>query len=83
LTDLDEAQDLRRQILELTARYAALAHAPKPFVAGQSAVPVAGKVYGAPEMTSLVDSALEFWLTTGRFNAAFEQKLGEYLGVMR
>jgi CDP-6-deoxy-D-xylo-4-hexulose-3-dehydrase len=83
LTDLHDAQDLRRQILDLTAQYAALAHGTKPFVAGQSPVPVAGKVYGAPEMTSLVDSALDFWLTTGRFNAAFEQRLGQYLGVMK
>ena len=76
MTDLTDAQELRRQILDLTAQYAALAHGTKPFVAGQSPVPVAGKVYGAPEMTNLVDSALGFWLTTGRFNAAFEQRLG-------
>ena len=48
---------------------------PKPFVPGESAVQVAGKVYGEPEMRSLVDSALDFWLTTGRFNDEFEKKL--------
>jgi CDP-6-deoxy-D-xylo-4-hexulose-3-dehydrase len=42
LTDLNDTQELRRQILELTAQYAALAHGTKPFVAGQSPVPVAG-----------------------------------------
>ncbi len=76
-----EAEALRAQILELTEKYAALAHTPKPFVAGQSVVPVAGKVYGAPEMRSLVDSALDFWLTTGRFNDAFEARLANFLGM--
>jgi CDP-6-deoxy-D-xylo-4-hexulose-3-dehydrase len=76
-----EAGALRQQILDLVAQYAELAHAPKPFVTGQSAAPVSGKVYGAPEMVSLVDSALDFWLTTGRFNDAFEKKLGAFLGL--
>ncbi len=81
--DHSEAAELRRRILELTAEYAALAHAPAPFSPGVSAVPVSGKVYGAEEMSTLVDSALDFWLTTGRFNAAFEAKLGDFLGVRK
>lgn len=76
-----EAEQVRAQILELTARYAELAHAPKPFKAGQSSVPVSGRVYGASEMQTLVDSALEFWLTTGRYNDMFEKRLAKYLGV--
>lgn len=43
---------------------------------------MSGKVYGAEEMVSLVDSALDFWLTTGRFNAAFEKRLQNVLGVL-
>ncbi|MBB5372954.1 lipopolysaccharide biosynthesis protein RfbH [Acidocella aromatica] len=74
---MSEAEALRRQILELSARYAELAHAPKPFVAGESAVAVSGKVYGAPELVNLVDSSLDFWLTTGRFNDEFEAKLAK------
>jgi len=70
-----EAAQLRAEILRLTARYAELAHAPQQFNPSTSAVPVSGKVYGAPEMVNLVDSALEFWLTTGRFNDEFEAKL--------
>ena len=66
----DDPDVLRRQILELVGRYAELAHAPKPFVPGQSSVPVSGKVFGADDMRSLVDSSLDFWLTTGRFNDA-------------
>ncbi len=76
-----EAEKLREKILGLVERYAELAHAPKPFVAGKSPVPVSGRVYGAPEMVSLVDSALEFWLTTGRYNDAFEKRLAKVLGI--
>ncbi|MFM9827177.1 MAG: lipopolysaccharide biosynthesis protein RfbH [Sphingomonas sp.] len=76
----DEAS-ARATILDMVADYARAFHSPKPFVPGQSAVPVSGKVYGAPEMQSLVDSALDFWLTTGRFNDAFEARLAERLGV--
>ena len=64
-------------ILDLVGEYARRHHAPKPFVPGESPVPVSGKVYGAPDMQSLVDSSLDFWLTTGRFNAAFEERLAE------
>ena len=79
--ETSEAAALRAQILELTEKYAALAHGPREFVAGKSAVPVSGKVYGAPELRSLVDSSLDFWLTTGRFNDAFEARLAKYLGL--
>jgi CDP-6-deoxy-D-xylo-4-hexulose-3-dehydrase len=44
-------------------------------------VPVSGKVYGEADMRSLVDSSLDFWLTTGRFNDEFERKLAARLGV--
>ncbi len=76
-----EAETLRQQILDLVARYAELAHAPKSFVPGSSPVPVSGKVYGAHEMQLLVDSSLDFWLTTGRFNDQFEERLSRFLGV--
>ncbi len=76
-----KAEDLRRQILDLTEEYAALAHAPQPFRPGESATPVSGRVYGASEMRNLVESALEFWLTTGRFNAAFEKRLAAIIDV--
>lgn len=76
-------ESIRNEISDLVTEYAALAHGPKPFIPGESPVPVTGKVFGAPEMMSLVDSALEFWLTTGRFNDAFEQRLSSFLGLTR
>jgi CDP-6-deoxy-D-xylo-4-hexulose-3-dehydrase len=72
---------LRHQISELVQQYADIAYAPKPFVAGQTAVPVSGKVIGARELQLMVDASLDGWLTTGRFNALFEQRLAQFLGV--
>jgi CDP-6-deoxy-D-xylo-4-hexulose-3-dehydrase len=78
-----ELAELRAQILALSERYAELAHGAKPFVAGTSAVPPSGKVLGAQEMRLLVDSCLDFWLTTGRFNAEFELALAKATGTRR
>lgn len=72
--------DLRREIGALVARYAEAALAPAPFVPGQTPVPPSGKVIGGREMQLMVDAALDGWLTTGRFNAGFEARLGGYLG---
>ena len=74
------AQQLRQQIAELVGRYAELQMAPKPFVAGQSSVPPSGKVIGAGELQSMTEAVLDGWLTTGRFNEAFEKRLARYLG---
>ena len=81
LSKTDQLAALRAQIMALADQYAELAYAPAPFVAGESAVPVSGKVVGAPELQNLIDSSLDLWLTTGRFNTAFEARLTEYLGV--
>ncbi|MBF0561312.1 MAG: lipopolysaccharide biosynthesis protein RfbH [Alphaproteobacteria bacterium] len=77
----EDPSALRATILELVERYARLAHAPEPFVAGLSPVPVSGRVYGPEDLRTLVDSSLDFWLTTGRFNEQFEQLLQQFIGV--
>ena len=60
--------------------YADLAHAAPTFIPGRSPIPSSGKVIGARELEMLVDASLDGWLTTGRFNDAFERRLGQYLG---
>ena len=77
----EETAALRRQILDLVEVYHAKAHQAAAFVPGQSSVPVSGRVYDASDMRSLVDSSLDFWLTTGRFNDAFEARLAARLGA--
>jgi CDP-6-deoxy-D-xylo-4-hexulose-3-dehydrase len=72
---------LRGQISELVQKYADIAFTPKDFVPGENAVPVSGKVIGTKELQLMVDASLDGWLTTGRFNAMFEQRLAQFLGV--
>ncbi len=72
---------LRAQIADLVGQYADLAYAPTAFEAGKNAVPPSGKVIGAKELQNMVEASLDGWLTTGRFNDAFEKRLAEFLGV--
>lgn len=76
----DEQSRLRDRILVLVGQYAAAADKPD-FVPGTSVVPPSGKVVGAREMQMMTEAALDAWLTTGRFNGAFEQALGKFLNV--
>lgn len=72
---------LRQEISKLVEQYALAALAPKPFIAGDSVIPPSGKVIGARELQLMVEASLDGWLTTGRFNAEFEKKLADFLGV--
>ena len=72
---------LRKRIIDLVAEYHQIAHAPAPFVPGQSHVPVAGRVFDFEDVQSLVDCSLDFWLTTGRFAEEFQKRLAYYFGV--
>lgn len=74
-------EQLREQVQALVKRYAEEAFGSAEFKPGSTPVPPSGKVIGAPEIQHMVDAALDGWLTTGRFNDAFEQKLATYLGV--
>jgi len=78
---MERLQALRAQISELVAQYAETAYAPKPFEPGNTVIPPSGKVIGAKELQNMVEASLDGWLTTGRFNEAFEKGLAEYLGV--
>jgi CDP-6-deoxy-D-xylo-4-hexulose-3-dehydrase len=77
-----EQKDLIRQkIAALVEEYAAIALEPKPFTAGASVIPPSGKVLGASELKNMVEASLDGWLTTGRFNKAFEKRFAEFVGV--
>ena len=53
----------------------------KEFIQGKDHIPYAGRIYDEKEMISLVDSALDFWLTAGRYAKQFEEELAPFLGV--
>ena len=74
-------QQAREQILKLVDEYCGTFHnKKKPFAEGDR-IPYASRVYDSREMVNLVDSSLEFWLTSGRYTDEFEKKLAQYLGV--
>ena len=75
-TEQEAKQEILRQVEEYCCRY----HQSKEYQKGDR-IPYASRVYDSREMVNLVDSALEFWLTSGRYTVEFESRLGEYLGV--
>src|SRR5262249_53632083 len=74
-------EELRRRILDLVSEYAAQEWPPKPFVPGETPVPVSGRVFDADDLSHLIDASLDFWLTAGRFAAEFEKGLARFLGL--
>jgi len=79
----EKADALRAQIADLVVQYHDEAFAARPFVPGESAVPVSGRVFDAEDMQTLMDSTLDFWLTTGRFAAQFEREFARFCGVRK
>jgi CDP-6-deoxy-D-xylo-4-hexulose-3-dehydrase len=77
----DRPEELRKEIIRLTTRYYKAAFSPREFVPGETPVPVSGRVFDATELCHLVDSSLDFWLTTGRFADQFERDFAKALGL--
>ena len=77
----DRATQLRQQILDLSAQYAAETLPAGEFKPGFSAIPVSGKLIDGCDVSAVVDSALDAWFTTGRFAEEFERKLARFVGV--
>jgi len=72
---------LKQQILDLVEQYSAFKYEKKPFTAGVDVIPPSGKVLGAQELKNMVEASLEGWLTSGRFNVAFEKSFSKFVGV--
>ncbi|RMD58587.1 lipopolysaccharide biosynthesis protein RfbH, partial [Candidatus Parcubacteria bacterium] len=81
LGNKEQLQRLRNELLRLVGEYAQLKFAPIAFVPGRTHVPVSGKILSSKELEFMVDACLDAWLTTGRFNEAFEKRLADFLGV--
>jgi CDP-6-deoxy-D-xylo-4-hexulose-3-dehydrase len=77
----NRANELRQEILGLVAEYYREAFPERPFLGGISAIPVSGKVFDDKELELLVDSSLDFWLTTGRYAELFEKRFSKLMGT--
>ena len=76
----EEEKKARREILDLVSGYTEKFLSSKAYEAGDK-IPYASRVFDSDEVTNLVDSALDFWLTAGRYAGAFEKGLADFLGV--
>lgn len=77
---MDEAE-LRKEILEKVKQLYECRKQNEKFVPGKSMVNYAGRVYDENEMSALVDSSLDFWLTAGRYARQFEEEFARFLGM--
>jgi CDP-4-dehydro-6-deoxyglucose reductase, E1 len=75
------AEALRARILDLVRQYHAAAFPPREFVPERTTVPCAGRVFDDEDLVHLVDSSLDFWLTTGRYAERFEREFARKFGV--
>ena len=73
--------EMRNKILAMVREYCDTFHKQKTEFKAGDRIPYASRVYDGDEMTNLVDSALDFWLTAGRYVDEFEKNFAAYLGV--
>ena len=71
----------REKILELVKEYAKKEYCSKEFIEGESPIYVSGRVFDEDDVAALVDSALDFHLTTYRYNDEFEKGLKDFFGL--
>ncbi len=78
----DMEKELRKQVIDAAIKYYEFRHKKggKPFAPGDR-IPYAGRVFDDKEIAALVDSSLDFWLTTGRYAERFEKGFAQFLGV--
>ena len=74
-------QEMHDKILDMVKEYCDTYHNQNKEYHEGDRIPYASRVYDHEEMCNLVDSALEFWLTSGRYVDAFEKQMAKYLGV--
>jgi CDP-6-deoxy-D-xylo-4-hexulose-3-dehydrase len=73
--------EIRKKILDLVKVYSDINFTDNNFIEGITEVPVSGKVIGTLELQNMVEASLDGWLTTGRFNTNFEERLAAFLGI--
>jgi len=77
----EKSAEIRQKIAALVDEFAALQFTELHFDADKTIIPPSGKVLDGAELKNMVEASLDGWLTTGRFNAAFEKRLAQYLGA--
>jgi len=82
ITENQLAKDgIRKKILELVKEYSDLEFASQIFIPGKTPIPPSGKKIGVRELQNMVEASLDGWLTAGRFNQIFEERLAQFIGI--
>jgi CDP-4-dehydro-6-deoxyglucose reductase, E1 len=77
----DQNKALRQRTIEAAIAYYRQAHAPKKAFVPGDRIPYAGRVFDEAEIVNLVNSSLDFWLTSGRYVESFERDFAAFLGI--
>lgn len=78
---LKTEQEIHKEIMSLVKEWYEIKFAKKDFKPGETYINYSGRVFDEKELMNLVDSSLEFWLTGGRYEKEFSEKLASYLNV--
>ena len=77
----DPKKKIRSKISNLVKQYSKLKFQKIKFIPGKTTIPPTGKIIGNAEITNMVEASLDGWLTAGRFNKHFEEKLSQFIGI--
>ena len=78
---LDKLNTIRNDIQKLVKEYSELKYQKKSFIPGETPIPPSGKLIDFDEISLMIDSCLDGWLTSGQFNAKFEKLLSQFIGT--
>jgi CDP-6-deoxy-D-xylo-4-hexulose-3-dehydrase len=77
----DKEKELREKILDMVKEYYIYKFSNQKFICGKDYIKYAGRVFDERELCNLVDSSLDFWLTSGRYSEEFESKFAEFVDM--
>jgi len=77
----NQKKNLKNKISNLVKKYSVLEFKKRKFIPGKTTIPPTGKVIGDLELQNMVEASLDGWLTAGRFNKSFEEKLAKFIGI--
>ena len=79
----EELNIISSKINKLVEDFCKIKFKPSKFVPGETPIPCTGKVIDSNEIKNMIGASLDGWLTTGRFNTDFQNKLAKFLGVKK
>ena len=77
----DQKKKIRNKISDLVKKYSDLEFKKRKFIPGKTTIPPTGKTIGDLELQNMVEASLDGWLTAGRFNKNFQEKLAKFIGI--